>query len=149
VIDHVQYYSDALKPWIARRDRLDRFVLRRDPRDISRIWALDPEGGAYLPLPYRTLSRPAISVWEQRAAVARLREHGRGEVDENALFAMVEQMRAITESAGANTRRARRDRERRSTATPARGQRTVPATTPPADFGAALVAVPFEVIEQW
>lgn len=149
VIDHVQYYSDALKPWIARRDRLDRFVLRRDPRDISRVWALDPEGGAYLPLPYRTLSRPAISVWEQRAAVARLRERGRGEVDENALFAMVEQMWAITESAGASTRRVRRDRERRSTATPAHGQRTVPATTPPADLGAALVAVPFEVIEQW
>ncbi|MGH8934300.1 MAG: Mu transposase C-terminal domain-containing protein, partial [Egibacteraceae bacterium] len=60
VIDHVQYYSDALKPWIARRDRLDRFVLRRDPRDISRIWALEPDGGAYLQVPYRTLSRPAI-----------------------------------------------------------------------------------------
>jgi putative transposase len=37
VIDHVGYFSDALKPWIARRDRLDRFVIRRDPRDISRI----------------------------------------------------------------------------------------------------------------
>ena len=36
VIDHVQYYSDALKPWIARREQLGRFVLRRDPRDISR-----------------------------------------------------------------------------------------------------------------
>lgn len=31
VIDHVRYFSDALKPWIARRERLDRFVLRRDP----------------------------------------------------------------------------------------------------------------------
>ncbi len=61
VIDHVQYYSDALKPWIARRDRLGRFVLRRDPRDISRIWALDPDGSAYLEVPYRTLSRPPIT----------------------------------------------------------------------------------------
>jgi putative transposase len=42
VIDHLGYFSNALKPWIARRDRLDRFVLRRDPRDISRIWVLDP-----------------------------------------------------------------------------------------------------------
>ncbi|WP_225991278.1 Mu transposase C-terminal domain-containing protein [Actinomadura montaniterrae] len=63
-IDHVQYFSDALKPWIARRDRLEKFVLRRDPRDISRIWALDPDGGAYVQVPYRTLSRPPISVWE-------------------------------------------------------------------------------------
>jgi putative transposase len=42
VIDHVRYYCDALKPWIGHRDQLERFVLRRDPRDISRIWALDP-----------------------------------------------------------------------------------------------------------
>jgi putative transposase len=39
VVDRVQYYRDALKPWIARREQLGRFVLRRDPRDISRIWA--------------------------------------------------------------------------------------------------------------
>jgi putative transposase len=37
VIDHVRYYSDALKPWSARRERLSRFVLRRDLRDISWI----------------------------------------------------------------------------------------------------------------
>lgn len=108
VIDHVQYYSDALKPWIARRDRLGKFVLRRDPRDISRIWALDPDGGVYLEVPYRTLSRPPISVWEQQAAMARLREQGRAEVDEQALFAMVEQMRQITDTAAATTRKARR-----------------------------------------
>ena len=86
VIDHVQYYCDALKPWIARREQLGRFVIRRDPRDISRIWVLDPDGDAYLQVPYRTLSRPPISVWEQRAAVARLREQGRAQVDEDALF---------------------------------------------------------------
>jgi putative transposase len=45
VIDYVQYYSDALEPWIARREELGPFVLRRDPRDISRIWVLGPEAG--------------------------------------------------------------------------------------------------------
>ena len=151
VIDHVQYYSDALKPWIARRERLDRFVLRRDPRDISRIWVLDPDGEAYLEVPYRTLSRPPISVWEQRAAIARLRETGRAQVDENALFAMVEQMRSITETAAATTRKARRDRQRRS-ALPARtGQAASVAPPEDAATGAPMVAPakPFEVIEQW
>ena len=118
VIDHVQYYCDALKPWIARREQLGGFILRRDTRDISRIWALDPDGGAYLEVPYRTLSRPPISAWEQAAAVARLRELGRADVDEAALFAMVEQMRQITDAAAVSTRKARRDRERRA-ATPA------------------------------
>ena len=67
-------------------------MIRRDPRDISRIWALDPDGTTYLQVPYRTLSHPPISVWEQRAAVARLREHGRAQVDEDALFQIAGQM---------------------------------------------------------
>ena len=152
VLDHVQYYSDALKPLIARREQLGKVVLRRDPRDISRIWALHPETGEYLEVPYRTWSRPAISLWEQRAAVARLRETGRAEIDENALFAMVEQMRHITENATATSRRARRNTERRKTV-PARSRaQTLPPAPPPspAGSGAGPVAVaPFEVIEQW
>jgi putative transposase len=93
VIDHVTYYTDVLKPWIARRDRLGRFVIRRDPRDLSRVWVLDPEGSCYVEVPYRTLSRPAVTLWEHRRAVARLRERGRARVDEAALFRAIEQMR--------------------------------------------------------
>jgi putative transposase len=98
-------------------------------------------------VPYRTLSRPPISVWEQRAAIARLREQGRADVDEQALFAMVAQMREITETAAATTRKVRRDRERR-TATPV----AAPSMPPPPEVPAAVeagVARPFGVIEQW
>ncbi|WP_068326486.1 Mu transposase C-terminal domain-containing protein [Janibacter terrae] len=160
VIDHVHYFSDALKPWIARRDRLDRFVIRRDPRDISRIWVLDPEGETYLSVPYRTLSRPAMSVWEHRAALERLRHEGRAQVDEQALFRMVEQMRAITVTARSSTRKARRDAERRDKAGAAPRSRAAPAASvPPEDLPATALepgsasrvgsAAPFEVIEQW
>lgn len=34
--------SHAVSSWAGR------FILRRDPRDISRVWALDPDGDAYL-----------------------------------------------------------------------------------------------------
>ncbi|WP_435828997.1 Mu transposase C-terminal domain-containing protein [Nocardia beijingensis] len=146
-VDHVQYYCDALKPWIARREQLGRFVLRRDPRDISRIWALDPETGDYLEVPYRTWSRPAISVWEQTAAVARLREQGRTEVDENALFSMVEQMRHITDTATATSRKARRNIERRRLV-PVQARAAGTRPSPPITDPATTVA-PFEVIEQW
>src|SRR6266704_3473977 len=81
-VGHVEYYSDALKPWIARRERLEKFVLRRDPRDISRIWALDPDGDSYVQVPYRTLSRPPVRAWEQGAASARMRELGPDQVDD-------------------------------------------------------------------
>lgn len=158
VIDHVHYFNDALKPWIARRDRLDRFVIRRDPRNLSRIWVLDPEGASYLPVPYRTMSHPAVSVWEHRVAVERLRAEGRAQVDEEALFRMVEQMRTITDTAGSTTRKARRDTERRSNAGAAASQ-VKPAAAPPDDIPPAVdetgsasdagSVAPFEVIEQW
>jgi hypothetical protein len=113
VIDHIHYYADALKPWIARRDRLPAFLIRRDPRDISRIWVLEPEGQHYLEIPYRTLSHPAVTLWEQRQALAKLRQQGREQVDESALFRMIGQMREIVTTAQKATRKARRDADRR------------------------------------
>ena len=152
VIDHVHYFCDALKPWIARRDQLGRFVIRRDPRDISRVWVLDPDGSSYLEVPYRTLSHPPVSVWEHRAATERLRARGRAQVDEESLFRMVEQMRSITETAAATTRKARRDAARRTdgdAATRRKGSGGIAAPQVPPDDTAPEPAAPFDVIEQW
>jgi putative transposase len=153
VIDHIHYYADALKPWIARRDRLPAFLIRRDPRDISRIWVLEPEGQHYLEIPYRTLSHPAVTLWEQRQALTKLRQQGREQVDESALFRMIGQMREIVTTAQKATRKARRDADRRqhlkSTEQPVK-------TTPPADTDMAdpqadnqPPAKPFDQIEEW
>ena len=78
-------------------------MLRPDPRDISRIWALDPDGGAYLEMPYRTQSRPPISAWEQQAVVGRLRELGRADIDESALFTITRSEGTIGELAALHT----------------------------------------------
>ena len=109
-------------------------------------------------MPYRTLSHPAVSVWEHRAALERLRAEGRAQVDEEALFRMVEQMRTITDTAESTTRKARRDTERRNNAGNA-ASRAKPAAAPPDDIPAAVdengnasdaeSVAPFEVIEQW
>ena len=152
VIDHIHYYADALKPWIARRDRLPAFLIRRDPRDISRIWVLEPEGQHYLEIPYRTLSHPAVTLWEQRQALAKLRQQGREQVDESALFRMIGQMREIVTTAQKATRKARRDADRRQHL-----KALVPPdklTPPETDVAAAQAdnlppAKPFDQIEEW
>jgi len=159
VIDHVRYFSDALKPWIARRGQLERFVIRRDPRDISRIWVLDPEGGSYLMVPPRPQPHRGVRGWEHRAAVERLRAEGRAQVDEEALFRMVEQMRTIADTARSTTRKARRNAQRRSKAGAASSRDQPALAVPPEDIPAgdagrasatdAGSVVPFEVIEQW
>ena len=152
VIDHIHYYADSLKPWIAKRDRLPAFLIRRDPRDISRIWVLEPEGQHYLEIPYRTLSHPAVTVWEQRQALARLRQLGRDQVNEAALFRMIRQMRDIVDTARKSTRKARRDAERRQhlkTPSPlSKPASTVPGT-PEAQTESLPPAAPFDQIEEW
>lgn len=136
---------DALKPWVAKRQKLDRFVIRRDPRDISRIWVLDPEGANYIDVPYRRTSHPPVSVREQRAVVTTLREAGRAEVNVGALFRTIGKMRQVVTDAAASTKRARRDADRRTgSPTPAR-----PNLAPPTLAGSNDSVVPYRAIQEW
>jgi putative transposase len=114
VLDHITYYADSLKPWIARRDRLGRFIIRRDPRDLSRVWVLDPPSNQYIELPYRSVGNPSVTLWEQKKAVATLRETGKAAVDEVAIFRTIEKMRLIVETAEKESKRTRRENARRS-----------------------------------
>ena len=157
-IDHLTYFSSALRAWITARERPGPLVVRRDPRDLSRVFVLDPQDDGYLEVPTRDLSRPAISLWEHRLARRRLRLRHRGEVDEAALFAAVEEMRAIERDAARLTRSERRDRVRRSAApgqpaAPPSAASTSPEPTSAAaavpDVAEAAAPSPFDIIEQW
>jgi putative transposase len=153
VIDHIHYFADVLKPWIARRDTLPQFLIRRDPRDISRVWVLEPDTQHYLEIPYRTLSNPAVTLWEQRQALARLRQQGRDQVDESVLFRMIQQMRDIAHAAQKKTRKARRDTERRqhlNESAPINKPVPLPTeATPDTPTESIPLAVPFDQIEEW
>ena len=105
----IGYWSDVLRVWIGNPELM---IVRYDPRDLSRIYLLGPDG-VYYDLSYRDLRRPPISLWEHRLALKRLREAGRATVDENAIFRAVEEMRAITEEAVRTSKMARRRHERR------------------------------------
>jgi putative transposase len=147
-LDHVTYYSSALKPWIALRDPMESVLIRRDPRDISRIYVFDPETAGYLELPYRDLSRPSITLWEQRLALRSLRERSRAGIDEIALFQAVTALRAIEKNAAVSTRSARRNQTRRFR------QESIPSTQAGLNDTAALAGSyeplsPFSEIEEW
>lgn len=116
-VDHITYFSSALKPWIARRNPEEPVLIRRNPSDISRIYVFDPVTTGYFEVPYRDLSRPAVSLWEYRLALRRLREQRAGELDEMAIFRAVEELRNIEKTAAVTTRSARRNRTRRSAIT--------------------------------
>lgn len=105
----INYWSDVLTTWIGEPEKM---MIRYDPRDLSRIHLLAPDG-QYYDLTYRNLRRPPISLWEHRLALKRLREEGRSHVDETAIFRTIECMRAIAAAAVNTSKAARRQHERR------------------------------------
>ncbi|WP_170644021.1 Mu transposase C-terminal domain-containing protein, partial [Acinetobacter baumannii] len=86
--------------WIGERERM---IVRYDPRDLSRVHLLAPDG-RYYDLSYRDLRRPAISLWEHRLALTRLRDEGRAEINEDAIFTAIDAMRGIAQRASAETK---------------------------------------------
>lgn len=105
----LSYWSDLLRVWIGMPEKM---IVRYDPRNLSRIHLLGPDG-RYYDIPYRDLGRPPISLWEQRLALKRLQEEGRSHVDERAIFRTIEKMRKIADEAVSTTKMLRRQKERR------------------------------------
>jgi putative transposase len=119
-LDEGQYYHDVLKPWINAVDPNDttgtrkrKFIVRRDPRDISVVYFYDPEVKQYFTIPYRNTTHPPISVWELREVRRRLKEEGRKAVNEELIFDAYNRLRALEGEALSETKRARRAAQRR------------------------------------
>ncbi len=120
-IEGVTYWDDVLKLRIGEMDpeapRLKRrFVVRRDPRDISRVWFLDPGTGLHHRIATRDLTRPAVSLWEWRAAQQHLRDMGAAAVDEDAAFEAIGRLRALAEASVLKSKAARQQRQRATNA---------------------------------
>ncbi|MDO8714343.1 MAG: DDE-type integrase/transposase/recombinase [Polynucleobacter sp.] len=119
VIDDIHYYGDVLRPWINATDPNSpkykrKFLFRRDPRDISVLWFYDPEVKDYYAIPYRNTSRPAISLWELRAANAQAKSEGRSNIDEEVIFEAYDRLREIEARAKSKTASVRRLAQRRN-----------------------------------
>jgi len=113
VLDHISYYSNTLSVFIHRKSSIqEEFVIRRDPRDISKIYFLDPQSNSYFEIPYRHLARPTISLWEHKQAIKYLRATGRKEVNEELIFTAIRELRDVTKEAANKTKQARRKQER-------------------------------------
>lgn len=119
LIDDIYYYGDVLRRYIHKFDPQNRkqkqkFIFKRDPRDISVIYFYDPEVKQYFTIPYRNTSHPAISIWELRQATKKLDDMGYKQINEALIFGAYEQMRQEQEKAAKETKQARLRRQRRS-----------------------------------
>ena len=99
------YFDGALAPLLDRADR--RCRVKYDPHSMDAVFVELPEGG-HLRILCADLGRPALSLWEQRAATRTLREEGRRGVDEAAVAMAVEEQRRVLAQAHDTSKAARR-----------------------------------------
>lgn len=116
VIDHIHYMNDGLRRWINARDpkkpaKLRKFICVTDPRDLSYIYFYDPERKQYIDIPYRDLTRPAISKWELEAALRKLKEDPDRQPNEDLIFEGIALRRKTEADAAEATSTARRRRK--------------------------------------
>jgi len=109
----IRYWSPALAQDVGHASQ--PLGVRYDPRDISRVFVRRPNG-SFVEARYRHLGYPPVSLWERNAAVRRLRERGRHEVDEAMIFASIAEQRVIEDDSRQKSAKARRNRERRPSA---------------------------------
>jgi len=150
VIDHVVYYSNVLTSFIRKKGGTE-FIIRRDPRDLSKIYMLDTESNSYLEIPYRNLARPTITLWEHKAALKKLRQYGKKKVDEALIFKAIEELNDLVKEAALKSKKIRRNQERKTLVSVCSGDLHNAKRDGPA---AELVdeperIKPFEVIELW
>ncbi len=113
-LDGIKYFHDTLRRWINSTDEKGikrKFIFKRDPRNINKLYFYDPELKDHFTIPYRTLSHPSISAWELKAINRYLHEQRINRVDEHAIFQAYEKRKRIEQDSVEKSKKARREYE--------------------------------------
>ncbi|RED45021.1 Mu transposase C-terminal domain-containing protein [Aestuariispira insulae] len=114
VWDKIHYNSPELKILLENRKKYNKnqLIIRRDPRDISKIYLFHPVFNEYVQVPYRNTYRRPISLWEYKAARKRIKDRGLKTVDEDLIFRAVEENLKAIDAAKKETRSVRKKKEK-------------------------------------
>lgn len=123
VWDYIWYMDDVLS---VLREKGKKFIVKRDPRDISVIFLLDPETAEYYEIPYKNLGRPAVTAWEHSESLRRAKEFLDSKIDEDLIFEGIEEIRGMQKAA--KERKAGRKREEKRAARTKNAQASAKAT---------------------
>lgn len=113
----IHYYHDILRPWINSKcpedhSRKREFTVRRDPRDISRIYFWDPNLKQHFEVPARETSIPRMSIYEYREIKKQQKEKTDQSLNESQIFSALTRLRELRKSASEKTQSARRQKTR-------------------------------------
>lgn len=110
-IGHLRFHAPVLRALPKRSKGGDDYVVRYDPRNLSRVWVYAPEEGQYYEVPRAESQMPAVALWEVKAAIKHLREQGQSPDDEAVIQRAIERMRQMDEDAVLKSKKARKRQE--------------------------------------
>ena len=114
-IDKLDYYDTCLNPFINTKDengKAKKYVFRRDPRDISKIWFYDPIIKKYFKVPFANQALPQMSVWEfKQLSKIVLEKHNT--VNQQLIYQAWDEMQSLVSTAEATTKKIRRLQQRK------------------------------------
>lgn len=114
-IEGLNYYAEALRPWInstePKNNKKRTFTFRRDPRDISIVWFFDPTLKLYFKIPFANQALPSMSIWEYQQAKERLKKDS--VVNDHQILNAITELRQHVETSKEKTKKARRQAQRR------------------------------------
>lgn len=112
------YYGDALRPWVGAVDsstgKARKFLFRRDPRDVSRIWFYDDSINQYFEIPIVKKVFAGASVAEYVKAKRRAIKEGRDAEDVETIERLMRENREQEEASALKTKSARRSQQKRA-----------------------------------
>lgn len=112
-IDGLQYYDACLNNFINHTDGngiKTKFIFRRDPRDITRIWFYDPELLQYFSVPLANQVLPPISLWEYRRVYRQVKQES-GTVNEALIYQALQDMQTLVEESKNTTKKVLRSEQ--------------------------------------
>ncbi|PKM43765.1 MAG: hypothetical protein CVV05_12945 [Gammaproteobacteria bacterium HGW-Gammaproteobacteria-1] len=110
-----KYYSGVLQQVMldidpnAPKDKR-RFMVRYDPRDISRVWLFREKTQSYIELTFADARKPAITLWEHNARKKRRGDPAREFVEQR--FQSIQKQDELRVMSAKATKKARKERQR-------------------------------------
>ncbi|MEX0295680.1 Mu transposase C-terminal domain-containing protein [Pseudomonas putida] len=132
------YYAEALRPYVGAIDPATKnprkFLFRRDPRDVNRIWFYDPGLREYFEIPILRGRYAGVTVSEYVAAKKKAKQMGRDAIDHDLIERLIEENRQQEIEAAARTKEARKNTQKRTNnakqTTPAKPKPDLPSPPP-------------------
>lgn len=117
--DKLLYFADCLRIWInttadnSNSGRKKKFIFKRDPRDITTIWFLEPNLQCYFKIPVAKKEIPPLSLEEYKYVRKYLKDQRISKINQDDIYEAILHLREYIQVSKSKTTKQRRLNQKR------------------------------------